>query len=164
MEKKIYELEAHYIEKFNFTINQLKKIKSNESYMLTVYSNENSGLIPLLYKIIKILTDEEQSILFLSLYQDEAGFIKRYNRDSYGNVPDTLRIVDSIETFKELNLENLDYDVVIIDNMDIISEKDYFINQLKQHGKTIICGCRELNKNNYNSFADEFIHLFIQEK
>ena len=103
MEKKIYELEAHDIGEFNFTINQLKKIKSNESYMLTIYSNENSGLIPLLYKIIKLLTDEEQLILFLSLYQDEAGFIKRYNRDSYSNVPDTLRIVDSIEIFKELS-------------------------------------------------------------
>lgn len=164
MDKRIYELEAHDIVKFNFTINQQKKIKSNKSYMLTIYSNKNSGLIPLLYKIIKILTDAEQSILFLSLYQDEAGFIKRYNQYSYSNVSDTLRIVDSIETFKELNLENLDYDVVIIDNMDIISEKDYFINQLKQHGKTIICGCRELNKKDYNSFADEFIHLFIQEK
>ena len=164
MDKRIYELEAHDIVKFNFTINQQKKIKSNKSYMLTIYSNKNSGLIPLLYKIIKILTDAEQSILFLSLYQDEAGFIKRYNQYSYSNVSDTLRIVDSIETFKELNLENLDYDVVIIDNMDIINEKDYFINQLKQHGKTIICGCRELNKKDYNSFADEFIHLFIQEK
>ena len=96
MDKKIYELEAHDIGKFNFTINQLKKIKSNESYMLAIYSNKNSGLIPLLYKIIKLLTDEEQSILFLSLYQDEAGFIKRYSQYSYGNVPDTLRIVDSI--------------------------------------------------------------------